>query len=305
MTLPTVGLALGGGGLRGAAHIGVLDVLSRESIPVDMVAGTSAGSIVGGLYAAGLTPAEMERKVRKISRDDVLDPVLDLSVLMWMGIRVVLDFLDIPTRWLPPAPAGFMRGEKLERWIASMSSGATMDDLVHPLAVVATDLASGEEIIFGSPGLDAQLLGRPGSLVLTGVPLSAAVRASCSIPGVFVPYRFGHRDLVDGALKNNVPADILKECGADVVIAVDLDFSAQPESGIDNVAEVLLQSLDIMGQTITDLKLSHHADIIIRPGIHGVRLTDFHLIPKLIDRGRKAAEEAMPAIRQALGLVRV
>ncbi len=300
MSFPCIGLALGGGGLRGAAHIGVLAVLEEEGIPVDMVTGTSAGSIVGGLWAAGLSPRQIERAVLDLKPGDVLDPVLDLPHLFWMGLKVILDILEVPTRWLPPAPAGLVRGEKLERWIRDVTGDLTMDRLQRELAVVATDLASGEEIIFGPPGIDTALAGRPGSLALTGVPLGSAVRASCSIPGVFTPYRFGHRDLVDGALKNNVPADVLRAWGADVVLAVDLEFAAQGETGIDNVVEVLLQSTDIMGQTITDLKLPRFADVTIRPGIHGVKLTDFHRIPYCLERGREAARAALARIRELL-----
>ncbi|MGE5542839.1 MAG: patatin-like phospholipase family protein [Bacillota bacterium] len=296
---PTVGLALGGGGMRGAAHIGVLKVLESERVPVDYIAGTSAGSIVAAMYACGYHAADLERMAVNLKSSDLFDSALSLRRVLLMGLKVALDCLNLPSRWMPRPPMGLIRGRRLEQWVHRMTGGKTFNDTDIPLAIIAVDLDTGREVVFGSGSATAKLSRYyPTALMAEDEPVSLAVRASSAIPVVFMPRRYAGMSLVDGAVINNVPADALKAWGADVVIAVDLEFSNQRGTVIDNVMEVVIQSLDIMGQEITNLKLAKYANVIIRPGTYDAGLMDFHRIPELIQGGERATLEVMPRIRQ-------
>lgn len=284
--------------MRGAAHIGVLKALESERIPIDYIAGTSAGSIVAAIYACGRRAADIERMARNLKPADVFDSAMSLRRIILMGLKVAFDCLNIPSGWMPDPPVGLIGGKRLEQWIHRATDGKTFNDTDIPLAIISVDLDTGREIIFGSGSTTATLSRHyPTALMAEGEPVSLAVRASSAIPVVFLPRRYAGMNLVDGAVTNNVPADALKAWGAEVVIAVDLEFSKQRGAAIDNVIEVVIQSLDIMGQEITDLKLAKHADVVIRPGIYDAGLMDFHRIQELIDGGERAAMEAMPRIK--------
>jgi NTE family protein len=287
--------------MRGAAHIGVLKVLEAERIPVDYIAGTSAGSIIAALYACGYPPSELEQLATRLRAPQVFDPVFNLSRVVIMGLKVALDCLNVPSRWLPKPPLGLIRGARLERWVHRLTNGKTFNETDIPLAIIAVDLNTGREVVFGPESARKPLSGiYPTALMAEDEPVSLAVRASTAIPVVFLPRRYGEMNLVDGGITNNVPADALKAWGADVVIAVDLEFANSRGAEIDNVLEVVMQTIDIMGQEITSLKLAQHADVVIRPGIYDAGLMDFHRIPELIAGGERATREALPRIRELL-----
>ena len=183
-----MGLVLGGGGARGLAHIGVLKVLEQEKVPIDLLAGTSMGGLIGALYAAGISPAEVEEEAIRRGRKRSLARLLDLQ----------------------PSPSGLVKGKRISEELAMhLGLGLNFRDLKLPLALMTVDLRSGQEVVL-----------REGSVI-------EAVRATISLPGFFVPVDLdGHR-LVDGGVLNNVPVDVAKEMGAEVVFAVDVlpDFS--------------------------------------------------------------------------------
>lgn len=296
---PLLGLALGSGGLRGAAHIGVLQVLEQNGIRPDLVAGTSAGSVIGGLYACGLGPAELEEVFVGLGGKDLYDYDVSVRNILKMAAAAACDFLHLPFGPLLDAPLGLVRGVKLERLLASQTSGRSFDELLLPLAVIATDVQTGDTVAF-LPRESIPVATQPRTVYVTDATVSEAVRASSAIPGVFEPKEIGGRVCVDGGLKESVPAGILKAMGADIVLAVDLGFSGQKAERIDDIVEILTQSVDIMGEEITDLKLEQYADVVIKPRIYDVGLTDTAKIPDCIKKGAEATVRALPRIHEVL-----
>ncbi|NPV69194.1 MAG: patatin-like phospholipase family protein [Firmicutes bacterium] len=296
---PRVGLALGGGGMRGAAHIGVLKVLEEENVRIDYIAGTSVGSIVAALYACGYRAADLVDLTVSLKSEDIFDYTFSFRRILAMAVKVLFDYMAVPTDWMPNPPMGLIKGRHLENWVHQMTGGKTFRDTEIPLAIIAVDIDTGRQVVFASNSA-TKALGRcyPSALMAEDEPLSLAVRASSAIPIIFLPRKYAGMNLVDGALLNNVPADALKAWGADVVIAVDLEFANQRGALIDNAVEVVIQAIDMMGQEITDLKLAKYADVVVRPDVYDVGLTDFHRIPELIQRGEQATREVLPQIRR-------
>jgi len=251
---PKVALVLGGGAVRGFAHIGVIKVLEAQGIVPDIVVGTSAGSVVGALYAAGYTGFELQKIAFKLEEDSVGD---------WI----------IPDR-------GFIKGEALQIYINKAVRGQPIEKLKKPFAAVATDLQTGEMMVFQR--------GNTGQ----------AVRASSSVPGVFQPVNINGHDYVDGGLTSPVPVRVARSLGADVVIAVDI--SARPSAAkVEGVTDIMLQTFGIMGQSLRNYELPE-ADVLIRPNTVGFGSADFAKKHEAILEGEKAAQAALPLIRQKL-----
>lgn len=251
---PRIALVLGGGAARGFAHIGVIKSLESHGISPDIVVGTSAGSVVGALYAAGYGPFELQKLALQLDESAVTD---------W-------NLFD----------RGIVKGEALERFINQQVANKPMEGLKRKFAAVATDLQSGEMVIFQ--------LGNTGQ----------AVRASASIPGVFPPVNLRGREYVDGGLVSPVPVKAARTLGADIVIAVDI--SERP-SGKRNqgTLDVLLDTISIMGNTIAKSELAG-ADIIVRPNIRGLAATNFQNRNEAIIEGERAGLAAVPLVRAAL-----
>ena len=257
-----VGLALGGGAARGFAHIGVIKALESHGIVPDLVVGTSAGSLVGALYAAGHNGQTLHKMA--IEMDE--GAISDWSVPFFSGAT------------------GVIKGEGLQNYVNRAVHGQPIEKLKIPFGAVATDLKSGQPILF-----------RRGN---TG----AAVRASSSVPGVFKPVRIGTVDYVDGGLVSPVPASYARKMGADFVIAVNI--SAQPEAQPASGAfEILLQTFAIMGQSLNQYELKQ-ADIVIRPELATMKGSDFQNRSVAIAAGERAALAAMPELRRRLQLKR-
>jgi NTE family protein len=249
-----ISLALGSGGLRGLAHIGVLKVFEQENIPVHMIAGCSIGSLIGALYAAGLTPDMMEKLAKSLQR------------------RHWIDFI-VPTN-------GLVAGERVLEMMQLLTKNKTFDQLEIPLAIVATNLSKGEEMVF-----------------TTGT-VAEAVRASISVPGIFVPYTIGDDSYVDGAVINPTPIDIARHMGGGLVIAVDLAHAATV-STVTNMFDVILMSIDIMERELLKLRLVH-SDILIQPKVGHILPSSFEHVDEFIALGEAAAREAIPQIRAAM-----
>lgn len=255
---PKIGLALGGGAARGFAHIGVIKALEAQGIVPDIIVGTSAGAVVGALYAAGLNGFELQRLALDMKEDIVAD---------W----------SLPDR-------GVLKGEALEAFINQKVRGRSLDKLAKPFGAVATDLASGEMVLFR--------LGNTGR----------AVRASSAVPGVFQPVEIGGREYVDGGLTSPVPALSVRAMGADFVIAVDISGVARRRRP-SNTLDVLLQTFAIMGQSISRHELKA-ADVVIRPATAAVSSTDFDDRHLAILEGEKAAAAVMPELKAKLARLR-
>ena len=274
---PKVGLALSGGGARGLAHIGVLKVLKRESIPVDFLAGTSMGGVIAAAYASGLGVEYIEKEALRMGR-----------------LRNLITLMD---RSLPRL--GLFEGQKVQEYLAGHLGDITFDELKVPLALLAVDLETGEEVVL-----------RTGRVV-------DAVRATISLPGVFAPFRLDGRLLVDGGVLNNLPADVVREMGADVVIAVDV--GARPEemprfleaeekrlplTQIPLIIETLRRTVGIMENWINAQKLQEaRPEVLVKPALSddfGL-FAGFNQAAECIAAGEEAAAAAVPDIRRALG----
>jgi len=266
-----VGLALSGGTARGLAHIGVLAVLEKEGIPIDMIAGTSVGAIVGSLYAARGGGAN---QIKKLFLD--------------MDRPKLARFID------PSLPrSGFIRGKKIRDTLASFAGGdIKFSDLKIPFACVATDIDTGEEVVIDR-----------------GV-VSEAVRASISLPGIFTVARRGSRYLVDGGLVNPVPVSLARRMGADFVIAVNVipgvadQTRRKGEKGVGsarepNIIYILLQAVHIGTYSLVRSSLEG-ADIAIEPPVAHIGAGEFHRARECIQQGELAAQNAVPEIIRKL-----
>lgn len=251
---PVIALALGGGAAKGFAHIGVIKALEAQGIVPDIVVGTSAGSVVGAMYAAGKSGFELQTLAITLDESQVSD---------W----------SLPDR-------GVLKGDALAAFINKAVNNTTIEKLPKKFGAVATDLASGEPIVF-----------RSGD---TG----AAVRASSSVPGVFQPVAIRGREYVDGGLVSPVPVRFAREMGATFVIAVDI--SNKPQTGkTKSSLDVLLQTFAIMGQSLNRSELPL-ADIVIRPDISQLASADFKTRHLAVLEGEKATAQAMPALKEKL-----
>jgi NTE family protein len=254
--IPKLGLALGGGAARGFAHIGVLQVLEEEGIKPALVVGTSAGSVVASFYASGKTGQQLQ----------------------WLA-----DTMDESqfTDWANPfSGRGMLRGEALGKYINSQLNGMKIEDMKLPLGIVATDLRTGDGILF-----------RRGDV-------ATAVRASSAVPSVFEPVLIAGKEYVDGGLVSPVPVRYARQMGADVVLAIDI--SSRPEDAkTGDVLRVLLQTFNIMGKSISQLELTQ-ADVVVRPALPDVGSAEFSARKKSIEAGRSAMKQALPQLRALL-----
>jgi NTE family protein len=269
-----VGLALSGGGARGLAHIGALKVLEREGIPIDLLAGTSMGGVIAAVYAAGLSPEFLEQEALRLAKARNLLSLVDLS---------------LPRR-------GLFEGQKIVSYLSKHLGERTFEDLRIPLKLMAVDLNSGQKVVLSE-----------GRVV-------DAVRATIALPGVFRPVERDEQLLVDGGLLDNIPADVVRQMGADFVIAVDVmtgssTLSALTQalrerrylpSGLASTFEVMARSLDVMMTEINLRCLSRaNPNVIIRPDIPPdvSVLLGFPRAADIIPLGEEATREALPRIK--------
>lgn len=281
-----VGLALSGGAARGMSHIGVLRVLEEENIEPDIIAGTSIGALIGGIWAAGKNSRALERIARKIRTSEFFS------------------FFDLA---FPPSP-GLLRGRKIDAFIKNIFGDLRFRDLKIPLRVSATDIDTADEVIFDR-----------GSV-------AEAVRASIAIPGILRPYIADGRRLVDGAVVSPVPVDSLRERGVSRIIAVNAIptpesfrsythsgaerpkirrglfgrvFDFTPSESIPNLLDIIVRSNHFMEAAIAE-ESCRAATVMIRPWAPELHWMDFDAAPRFIDSGEKAARDALPKIRKTL-----
>jgi NTE family protein len=250
-----IGLALGAGALRGLCHLGLLQVLSEEKIPVDFVAGTSIGAVMGAFYAARV----------------------DLRVLIEIAKHLRLrHFVD------PAIPReGLIHGKKITELLRLFLRDITFDQLATPFAVIAADLKRGTEVVI-----------RKGRVV-------DAVRASISIPGIFTPVRREGQILVDGSLVNRVPISTVRAMGADKVIAANIGLPPITEQRLRNVADIILQSFDIMQLQVTASKVCN-AEVVIEPEVAAFSPARLNNVDQCIEEGAAATRRSLPQIKSLL-----
>jgi NTE family protein len=277
---PKVGLVLAGGSAHGLAHIGVIRWLEEHRIPVDYVAGTSMGGLVGGLYATGHNARQMAEFVDAIDWPEVLrinTPFQDLSFRRKEDRRQFPSALEVGLKGGFKLPVGLSPGHGvglvISRVTAPYAELKSFDELPIPFRCVATDLVKGREVVFSSG------------------PLFDALRATMSIPGLFAPLRLGEQVLVDGGVLNNLPIDVVKGMGAEVIIAVGLDTPGS-DSAYDNLLSVAKRSLGLMASAneSRNIKSLGQADLILLPDLTGFSSKDFDRGKELADRGYEATK---------------
>lgn len=294
-----IGLALGGGFVLGAAHVGVLRVLEANGIKPHLVAGTSAGSMVGALYAYGWTVRELDQLVRCLKPSMFMDELAGVHNFFVMTVKLVCDALHIPYPFR--SPLGLMKGTKLERFIRAQLGQKQFEQLPLELAITSVDITNGLKVIFLSQQEQTRLTAAKGQVFVTGVPVWEAVRASTAVPGIYEPKKIGQYLLVDGGLRENVPAQVLKTMGADVVLAVDLGNDGEECVVPYNIVDMLGQTLDIIRSDTLEFVLDNYADVRIRPLLKGVGTWDFHKVNYIMHQGEKAAQEMLPEILRVCG----
>jgi len=276
---PRIGLVLEGGGALGLAHVGVIEWLEEHHIPVDVIAGTSMGGLVGGIYATGESPAQMKEMIQRIRWNDVLRGVIPYRDL---SFRRKEDRRDYPNRFEfglkhgAQFPSGFNSGQQvgliLDRVGAPYSDLQTFDDLPIPFRCVSTDLVSGRAHVF-----------ERGSL-------AQALRATMSLPAFFSPVRDGEHVYVDGGLLENLPVDVARRMGADIVIAVHLRTKPfDPRQAVSSFG-VLERSMSVT-IAINELRSMEKADILLTADVENYDSTDYGNFDKIEAEGYKAAQE--------------
>ncbi len=280
-----VGLALGGGGARGLAHIGVLRVIEKEEIPVDLIAGTSIGALVGGGYASGSSSDELQKKAEAyLNSHEFRSSTIRAfeaahakgEVRLAQKIETYLrnHFYLIQAMFKP----GILSNEDFQVTIDYFIPDIQIEETRIPFRAVATDLVSGEEITFSE-----------GSL-------RQAVMASCAVPGAVMPLREGERLLSDGGTICRVPTSVARREGADIVIAVVVDRGIGSEE-LRTVVDVYLRVSEIMGERLKQYELAA-ADVVILPEVGGTHWSSFSQAMNLVDEGEKAAREKLDEIRR-------
>lgn len=254
MSRPKVGLALGSGGARGFAHLGAIKILQEAGIPIDLIAGSSMGSLVACFYGVGI---DMDR-LYKLSGAFKRKYYLDFTV----------------------PKMGFISGNRLKEFIKVFTHGKNIEDLSIPVAVVATDLLTGEKVVF-----------KKG-------PIASTVRASISIPGIFVPEKYDGRLLVDGGVADRVPVSVVKEMGADIVIAIDVS-RVKKNAEITSIYDVIMQSIDIMQTEIVNIR-EVESDVMIRPPVEDYSSRAFTNIDDIIAIGEEETRKHISNIKHVI-----
>src|SRR6516164_1161408 len=282
---PSVGVALEGGGALGQAHVGVLKWFEEHHIPVDYIAGTSMGGLVGGLYATGKTSDQLREVLLGADWPLLLrggTPYEDLSFRRKEDAREIPNSLQIGLKHGARLPPGLNTGRQvnllIDRETLPYSTAKSFDDLPIPFRCVSTELVSGKAYVFQN-GL-----------------LSDAMRATMSIPGVFAPVRQDDKIFVDGGMVDNLPTDVVRKMGADVVIAVHLQISKVSAKEIQSAFDVLGRSVELVIAE-TEIRGMAGADLIVKANVENFTTTDYEKTDELIAAGYAAAEEKAQVLK--------
>jgi NTE family protein len=253
--LPGVGLALGGGFARGYAHLGVLQVFEEQGIPVSFISGSSMGSIVGAAYATGAPLSRIAKKCGEIRFRDFA---------RWRVSRF-----------------GLASNDRLGALVQRCFDSCQFEDLLIPTAIVATDLGTGDPVVF-----------KQGSL-------SEAIRASCAFPGLFEPVQIGTRCLADGGLVAPVPTRAARDLGAQIVVGVSVGLHDGQRGAPTNIFQVVSRAVSAAQKHQLEA-WERHADIVLRPNVQSLAWDDFERIDQAMEAGASAARSAVPQIRKLL-----
>lgn len=297
----SIGLALSGGGAKGMAHIGVIEALKDYGIKIDYIAGTSSGSIIAALYAAGYTPNEILGLVNKY-KEQIID--IDKN----MGFKLFGSFINKKI-----SIKGFIKGNKLEkllRHVLKKKNIEDINDVSMPLAIPTVDLNTGEIVYFWNNKKD-NIGGHRSCLIQenaqyddipaynNGGELASIIRASCSVPGIFVPKKLDEDYYVDGGVRVNTPVEALKKMGADKVIAVTFDCNKRPTFSIENIVGISAQAYNIMTHSINMDEIAK-ADVNVHLCLNNVSLLDVSKAGYLAKRGYNIVASNIAKIKEML-----
>lgn len=280
MARPKIGVALGGGGARGYAHIGVLRVLQEEGVPIDIVVGTSMGAIIGGAYAVGLDMTKLEKILANLDLNRLLD--LPSSPVATVAGRIASELLT-RTDWRKNEQE---ETKNLCQFFAVFTKGLKFEDLKRvKFAVVAADIDTGEEV------------------VLQEGPLHRAIAASATVPGLHYPIRYNDRFLVDGGIINKLPADVALQLGAEVVIAVEVSAPLAKAKEVKNSIDLLTQAETITGRELMRLKLERVREklgerlILLQPALDRVSMLSLDQVAAAAQAGEREARKHLDRIK--------
>ena len=287
---PCVGLVLSGGGARGFAHVGVIKVLEEMGIRVDVIAGTSMGAMVGGAYAAGFSYEQLESTVLGVDWDQMLAPRPDRAILPFR--RKLDDYKSLPSSGIeigadgvPTLPDSFVPSEELALFLNEKTGTVSMiEDLARlsvPFASTATDLVSGERVVMQKD-----------------CTLGQAMRASMSLPGVFAPLPYHRKLLVDGGLVDNLPVELARSMGAEVLIVVNVGTPLSKRSELNSVVGVMAQMVNLLTEQNVRESLASltDEDVLITPDLEGFTSADLKRSADIIKRGEEAARKSQAAL---------
>ncbi len=288
-----VALVLSGGGAKGAAHIGAIKVIEEAGIPIDMVVGTSIGAIVGGMYAIGYTPHQLDSLARKLDWELLLsDRVKVMKRSMLEREHSERYLLSVPLHRSAPKVGGLIQGENLNSLFSELTVGyhgaLDFDSLPRPFACVATEMQTGTEHVF-----------RRGEL-------ATALRASMAFPGIFAPVRLDSLVLLDGGMSNNYPADIARQMGADIIIGVSVQERMRTGDNLNKLPEVLTQVMGFLSRKKLEENIAL-TDVFIHIDTHPYSTMSFsaEAVDSLLTIGRNTALrhlDALAAIREKVGI---
>jgi len=279
-----IGLVLSGGGARGAAHIGVLEVLEEMHVPIDCIVGTSMGSIVGGLYASGMSPAEINEALAAIDWKDAFNDNIPREDRSFRRKRdddlyLIKHKPGIGDDGKIKLPTGFLQGQKIDlifkELTLPLSDIKNFDQLNIPFRAVATDITTGEMVVFSSGDL------------------AKSMRASMSIPGIFAPMEMDGRLLVDGGVSNNLPVDVARDMGAEIVIVVDISTPLKKREELTSALSITAQLTGILTRRNTEAQIAtlSDKDILIVPDLSDISSADFEISEEIVPKGKVAAEQ--------------
>ncbi len=288
---PKIGLALSGGGARGAAHIGVLRVLEESQVPIDYIAGTSMGSVIGGLYASGMTLDEIEHALKTMDWEHIFS---DSSPRVERSFRrkrdddlyLVKARLGISDDGDLLFPTGAIQGQKFDLALRQLSLPVTnitdFDQLRIPFRAVASDIGNGRKIVLGEGDL------------------ATAMRASMAVPGIFSATEINGRLLVDGGITDNLPVDVVREMGADIVIAVDISTPIMPAEEVTNLFSVTDQLMSLMTRNNVEEQIAKltTSDILIVPALGNFSSSNFVNATDAVPIGYQAADARRDELRE-------
>ncbi|HCF71345.1 MAG TPA: hypothetical protein DER33_07175 [Syntrophomonas sp.] len=282
-----LGLALGGGGLKGLAHIGVLQALEQNGIKPTFISGTSAGSIVAALYASGMKPDQMAMQVKQLKPCDYLD--YNIGGL----IKYIIGLLLPGSHW---PLQGVIKGRRLERLMYKWTRGLTLNQIKIPTAIISCNINTGYEVVFCNRRIPT---GQRRVQVLHQALLSEAVRCSTAIPATFVPRKYGDMLMVDGGLRSMVPAWVQVAMGAEYILAIDLG-QEQYHSDVDGIPALISRSLEILTYETSVMDEQLYADMVLFPVLDNIGLGDIDKADWIIAQGRQVMERRIEELIKAL-----